>query len=55
MVGICSMTHGIQTGALWQSGGVGWEGRWEGVLEGKGMGVPVDDSCWCMTENHRIL
>ena len=30
-------------------GGMG--GRWEGG----DMGVPVADSCWCMTENHKIL
>ena len=25
------------------------------VWEGGDMGVPMADSCWCMTENHKIL
>ena len=25
------------------------------VWEGEDMGVPMADSCWCMTENHKIL
>ena len=29
----------------------GVEGRWEG----EDMGVPMSDSCWYMTENHKIL
>ena len=34
----------------------GWGGRrWEGVREGGDMGVPVADSCWCLTEHHRVL
>ena len=27
---------GLGKGALCQSGGVGWEGRWEGVSRGRG-------------------
>ena len=30
-----------------------WVGR--EVWEGGDMGVPMADSCWCLTENHKIL
>ena len=35
----------------------GWDGEKDGreVQEGGYMGVPMADSCWCMTENHKIL
>ena len=35
----------------------GWDGEEDGreVREGGNMGVPMADSCWCMTENHKIL
>ena len=54
-MGICCMTQGTQTGALWQA--EGWDGKGDGkeVWEGGDMGVPMADSCWCMTENHKIL
>ena len=31
----------------------GWDGEGDGreVREGGDMGVPMTDSCWCMTEN----
>ena len=35
----------------------GWDGeraRRE-VQEGGDMGVPMADSCWCVTENHKIV
>ena len=35
--------------------GVGEGDGREKVWEGGDMGVPVADSCWCMTENHKIL
>ena len=35
-MGICCMTQGTQTGALWQPGGMGWSGRWEGGSRGTG-------------------
>ena len=35
-MGICCMTQGTQTGALGQSRGVGYGGRWEGVSRGRG-------------------
>ena len=35
-MGICCMAQESQIGALYQPGGVGWEGRWEGGSEGKG-------------------
>ena len=50
-MGICCMTQGTQTGVLWQSRSLGWGGRWEGG----DMGVPMADSCWCLTENNKIL
>ena len=57
--GTCCITQGIQIGALWQSRGVGGGERWRKVQEGgdKGgdMGVPMADSCWCLTENNKIL
>ena len=37
-MGICCMTQGTQIGALWQSRRVGWGGRWEEGLGGKGHG-----------------
>ena len=36
--GICCMTQETQTGALYQHIGVGWAGRWEGDLGGRGHG-----------------
>ena len=30
------MAQETQTGALYQPGGVGWGGRWEGASKGKG-------------------
>ena len=54
-MGICCMIQETQTGALWQA--EGWDGEGDGmdVREGGDMGVPMADSCWCMTENHKIL
>ena len=54
-MGICCMTQGMPTGALWQSRRVGWGGGWWGSWGGRGHGVPMADSCWCLTENHEIL
>ena len=41
--------------ALYQPRRVGWGRRWDEVSEGGGMGEPMDDSCFSMTENHEIL
>ena len=49
------MTQGPQTGALWQAERWGGEGEGIEVSEGGDMGVSLADSCWCMTENHKIL
>ena len=54
-MGICCMTQGAQTGALWQSRRLGWEGDGREVREGGDMGVPMADSCWCLTENNKTL
>ena len=35
-MGICCMSQGTQTEALYKPGGVGWGGRWEGGSKGKG-------------------
>ena len=52
---ISCMTQGTETGALWQA--EGWDGEGDGmeVQEGGDMGVPMADSCWYVTENHKIL
>ena len=41
-MGICCVTQGTQTGALWQSGGVGWGGRGEGGSGGREHGGTYD-------------
>ena len=51
---ICCVTQGTQTGDLWQSRG-DEEGDGREVPEGGDMDVPMADSCWCLTENHKIL
>ena len=38
------MAKEIQTGALYQPRGVGWIGRWEGVLKGRGYMYTLADS-----------
>ena len=35
-MGICCMAQETQTGVLYQSRGVGWGRRWEGVSKGRG-------------------
>ena len=54
-MGICYMTQGTQTEALWQAEGWAGEGDGREEWEGEDMGVPTADSCWCITENHKIL
>ena len=49
------MTQGTQTGALGQTEGSGGKGDRREVWEGGDMGVPMADSCWHITENHKIL
>ena len=49
-MGICFMTHGTQTGALWQSKRVAWEGEVMEFHEGGDLNVLMADSCWCMTK-----
>ena len=36
--------------ALWQPRGMGWGGRQEGSSRGQDIGIPMADSCWCMTK-----
>ena len=44
-MGIQCMPQGIQTGALYQPRGVGWGGKWEGGSRGRGICIPMADSC----------
>ena len=52
---ISCMTQGTETWALWQAERLDGEGDGREVQEGGDMGVPMADSYWCMTENHKIL
>ena len=40
--GICCMLQDTQTGALYQSRGVGWGGRWEGGSKERGYKYTYD-------------
>ena len=42
---ICCVAQETQTGALRQSRGLGWGGRWEGGSKGGDIYIPMDDSC----------
>ena len=44
-MGICCMAQETQIGTLYQPRGVGWYGRWEGVSKGRGLYIPMADSC----------
>ena len=51
-MGISCMSQGTQTGALYQTKGVGWGGEWEGGSRGRGYmytygcnGTPLQYSC----------
>ena len=54
-VGICCVTQGAQTGALWQPRGVGWGGRGREVQERGDICTPMADSSCCMAETSTIL
>jgi len=41
--------------ALYQSGGVGCRGKWEGGSKGREYFIPMADSCRGLTENNKIL
>ena len=47
----------MSQGTLYQPRGVGWGGEGDGreVLEGEDLYKPVAGSCWCLTENNKIL
>ena len=46
----------LKYGALWQPGGVGWSGGWEGGLrEREDICIPMADSHWCMAETNTML
>ena len=51
-MGICCMTQGTQTGALywWDEDGNGRE-----VQEGGDICISMADWCWCLIENDKIL
>ena len=44
-MGICCIAQETQTGALAQSRGVEWGGRWEEVQKGGDICIPMADSC----------
>ena len=53
-VRICCMSQGTQTGARWQA--EGWDGERDGrEVREEGTWCTYGSSCWCMTENHKIL
>ena len=39
------MTQETQTGALYQSSGVEWGGRWGGGSKGRDICIPMDNIC----------
>ena len=39
------MAQETQTGALYQSRGVGWGGRWRKIQKGGNLYIPMADSC----------
>ena len=47
------MAQETQTGALYQTRGVGWGGRWEGGSKGRGY-MSKADLCWCLTETTKF-
>ena len=49
------MAQETQTGALYQSRGVGCGMRWEGCSKGRGYMYTYDDSCRGLTESNIIL
>ena len=54
-LGYMYLTQGAQPSAMWLPRGVGWGERWEGGLRGRGLCIPVTDSCWSMAETSTIL
>ena len=54
---IYCITQETQTGALWQPREVGWGGRWEGGLRGRGhMSIyGCIGAHWCMAEANTTL
>ena len=49
------MTRGTQTGLRYNLEGWNGEGDEREVREGGDLGVPMADSCSCLTENYKIL
>ena len=43
-MGICCMSQGTQTEALYQPRAVGWGGRWE-FQKGEDICIPMTESC----------
>ena len=52
---ICCMTQGAQTWTLPKAEGWGGEEDEGEIQEGGDMGILMADSCWCMTENYKIM
>ena len=54
-MGICCMAQETQTGALYQSRGVGWGWKWEGGSKGREYIYTYGWSCRGLTENNKML
>ena len=51
-MGICCMAQETQTGALYQSRGVGCGGRWQGVPKGRGYMYTL--GCFMLTKTAKF-
>ena len=49
------MNQGTQASALGHPRRMGWGGQWERGSGWGDIGIPVADSCWCMTKNTTIF
>ena len=54
-MGICFVTQGTQTGALYQPRGVGQGGSGREVQKRGDTCIPMADLCWYLEENNKIL
>ena len=54
-MGTCHMAQGTQTGAPYQSRGVGWGERRREAQEGGDICVTIVDSCWCLTKQQNSV
>ena len=54
-MGICCIAQETQTGALYQSRGVGWVGDGSEVQKGGYICIPMAGIFWGLTEHNKIL